>query len=103
MNAHTDPATLTHRDAWNEVSKLDETMSKVVVLSEQRIAARRRLKTDRLSSYQADKKAAKARYEAELALLDQYITEEKEAAETEIAADKLMVEKAKLALSIGAA
>lgn len=91
---------LTKRDPQEEIVKFDDTMRAGIAYREQRIANRKRERSDRIATYQADKKAAKARYEAEVALLDQYIAEEKETADQEIGADRTLLAKAKAALAV---
>lgn len=97
-----DPSGLTRRDPAAKLESMDDTMRKLAALSEQAIADRKRQKSARIAGFQADKKAAKARYEAEIALLDGYIAEEREAADAAIAADKMVGAKAKAALAMQA-
>lgn len=97
-----DTSKLTRRNPVAALENLDDTMRKVSAMAQQRMADRKREKSARLAGFQADKKAAKARYEAEVALLDGYIAEEKESADRDIAADKLVDAKAKAALAVQA-
>lgn len=104
MNAHTPPpnlasSELTRLDPMAEILAFDDTMRAGIAFREQRMANRKRERSQRLSAFQSDKKAAKARYEAEIALLDQYIAEEKESADLALKADKTMVAKARAALA----
>lgn len=93
-------ANLTKRDPFEDVEKFADTMRGGIAFREQRIATRKRERADRIAAYQADKKTAKARYEAEIALLDQYIAEEKESSDADIKADRAMVAMAKAALAV---
>lgn len=90
-------------DPIARLEKFDTEMRRIKSDHENRIAKRKKTSRETIASFQAEKKAAKARYEAEMLRLDTLISEEREASQAEVEANSRIVEKARAALAVQAA